>query len=274
MKTNEILTAFNVPKCKQTTAHCSKYAALYSLLISIKGIITGVELLEQNIPLFIGLWTRAKGNENGWDRNEHSGIETNGNKIRVTTGNGQYTFSIPTDNAFYYAVCDVIGLPYSVFQPTAKAAKTITVESGLIDAIKKAAKFVSKDALRPVMQGVCLHFENNTCEVVSTNAHNIYLSKLLACNCGEDTFELVIAGESLKTLAKAVRSENDTIQVIDENTAIINGINVTLHTDNKFKFGHHLDNNATQVTQSIEDSGLPVCHLGITFGEKDAYQIA
>lgn len=233
MKSNEILKAFNLPKTKETSAHCSKLSAIYSLFKEIHADILTAEIVEQNVAFYIG-----KTSESKWENRQlvkhvlTAGYKVTGNKIKVTTKRGEYVLSLPTDNSFYSAVCTVIGLPFMEVakENTSAPTKTVLVECGLFEAIKKAAKFVSKDNLRPAMTGVCLHFENDTLQVVATNAHYLYMSRKFECvSTDNNTFEIIISPESLQQFAKLKDSElTGTIDILPDNKAVINGVNVSL----------------------------------------------
>jgi DNA polymerase III sliding clamp (beta) subunit (PCNA family) len=204
MKSNEILKALNLPNSKFNTQHCSKLAKVYELLKSISSDILTAEIIDFDCPLLFGRETKEVYRHMEWtiETNNH-GTEVKAQKIKVTTNYGNYSFACPANNAFYFAVCDLLGICYErTGIEVVKPLQVIEIDSSVINAIKKAAKFVGKDDLRPAMQTICLSFENNLCEVIGTDAHQLYMSKKIACYSGKDAFKLLLSREAIKDIVK------------------------------------------------------------------------
>lgn len=154
-------------------------------------------------------------------------------KIKVTTTVGEYQFQIPTGNEFYNDVCKVIGLPYSetTIDPTS-IKQSIELPKNILSVIKKAALFTSNDDLRPAMTCVLLNFENDKLEVVSTNAHYIFLSEPVKCNSGKKRLQLMIDKDGIKKLKSLkYKAETFTVDIISDKQIIIAGVPITLTID-------------------------------------------
>jgi hypothetical protein len=235
MKSSQILAALSLPNSQYNKTHCSKLAAVYSLLTEIKNDIVISEIVQKNIDFYFGRHTKMV------YHNYHGGanifIENEGNKMladkfTVLTEKSEYSFAIPVNNAFYASVCSLLGIGYEYKaepQDSRETLKTIEIEGLFIPSFKKAIKFASKDDLRPAMQAICLSFEKNLCQIVSTDAHKLYLSQKIPCNSGNDKFEILIAEESLKSVSALKTSDKVIIKIIDNESATINGLKVALY---------------------------------------------
>ena len=215
MKSNEILKAIGVTKNKFTQLHCTKLAAIYILLKEIKNEIVIAEITESNIEIKFGLATDTKKfDRDGIDITNiyNYGEPMTANKITVLTEKSEYSFAVPVANDFYYVICDLLGLQYEVKGiENIEALRTFEVSSEILNSIKKAAKFASKDGLRPAMTCVCLDFNSNDLQVVATNAHRLYLSKQFDCEAS-DPMQLLLSPESVKMIA-GMKVKDETIKI-------------------------------------------------------------
>lgn len=221
--------------------HCNRLATAYQFFKSTKKDIVKVGFAARNIEMMFGKRTETKFNYDKkiWETRVLSeGQPVKANVIKVTTKTGTYCLPVPIGNDFYTEICALLDLPcVPVSKPEIKALKNIIIDSSVIESILKAAKFTDKDKsnLRPQFECVCLHFENNKCEVVGTNAHYIYVSKLLRAYSGKKPFELLISPESLKAIGTIKIKESEVlIQVISKHKAILSGIEINLESECKF----------------------------------------
>lgn len=160
-----------------------------------------------------------------------------GSQIEVKTNKGEYRFYVPIANAFYYAVLRLLNIPFEVAKVEVISAKyKFITYPEIIECIKKAAKFVSDDDLRPVFQCVCLDFSDKGLQVISTDAHRMYYSKYFSFEKGINNTQLLISPESVKVLCKVKPDYENalTISVFNDNTADINGIAIKLFTEKKY----------------------------------------
>jgi len=149
--------------------------------------------------------------------------------ISVCTIAGNYRFFVPMDNKFYYEVCDLLKLPYTVKgAENLDVKESIVIETAIFGNLDKAIKFVSKDDLRPAMTGVCVAIENNTAQIVSTDAHRMYYSPLYECSKKEKT-QFIIPTDKAKEISKIQFNDSIVeIQVLSENKIIIAGKTIDL----------------------------------------------
>ena len=235
MNTNEILAALYLPKNKYTQTHCSRLSEVYKFLKGIKADIISSEVSGVEKFLFAHVTKKKYSNVTRQMENNiiHEGSEMKANKITVKTSYGCYSFAVPVGNAFYFAVCELLGIEYQKAASEEKQAiKVIEIESSeIFSTIKKAAKFVSKDKLRPAMQCVLLNFENSALEVAAKNAHYLYMSKLYKANTGNENVKLLLSIESVKKLS-GLKDNNQitTIKVYSDSEGSVNGVPVTFET--------------------------------------------
>lgn len=233
MKTNEILAALNLSNTANNKKHCSKLAAVYSFLKEIKPEIISTEIINDKLPLKFGRHTEEvfKGISYGektpnWQTEVKSeGVEMTSALFLVTTQTGEYKFAVPIFNSFYSAVCDLLGLQYTVAAPVKeKPIETVLVPSSILAAFGKAAKFVSQDNLRPAMQHVCLAIDHYKVEVVATNAHWLYQSEKVDCSYNGDRLEVLISEQDAIKIGKLKPSyEFIEINILSENRLQIDG---------------------------------------------------
>ena len=155
--------------------------------------------------------------------------------VTINKNNGIYSFVLPVNNKFYSEVCRLLKI--NVIDPLKeekKVLKTISIDSEILHSIKKASKFVSLDHLRPNMQGICLHFENNYCEVIATDAHKMYMSEQFKCDSGNEIFEIIIAHESIKKV-NSIKTGSPEIELnIFEDTISIDTEEIAIFKDAKY----------------------------------------
>lgn len=235
MQTNQILAAINQPKNKQTTAHAAQLANIYKLLKEIKSDISGIELTDT--VLYFGRETEVKWLRYGDQSSKreiinHKGTELNAKQFHIsTTYGGSYKFTVPVDNAFFVAVCTLLGINAEFINPVPAAAldikESIFVEAGVIEAINKAAKFVAKDDYRPPMQGVLLDIKGGEMFVVATDAHRLYRSAPLKCKAKD---QQIIIKPGLGKLLPVKNSNSVEIQTISDlneyNQPIISSVSI------------------------------------------------
>lgn len=221
MQTNQILTAIGQPKNKQTTAHAAQLANIYKLLKEIKPDINGIEL--QDTVLLFGRETEEI-RVNYWNNEFKLIVHNKGTELPAkqfcitTTYGGSYKFTVPTGNAFFVAVCTLLNINSEFISPVPAAAldvkESIMVESGVIEAINKAAKFVNKPAYdwdRPGLQGVLLEISGGFLTVVGCDAHRLYKSAPFKCN---GTDQQIIIKPGLGKLLQPKNSNSIEIQTI------------------------------------------------------------
>lgn len=232
MKTTQILKALNLVSNQYTRNHCSKLADIFSLLKEIKKDITEVLLLESEL-VYIGKTTEIKyRNREIVKEIVSNGIEMKGQKIQVTFTKGVYTFTLPTDNEFYFAVCELLEITGAKKETVKETVlQSISVDANIIKAIGKAAKFVSKDNFRPAFTTICLHFKDGKVKVVATDAHRLFYSRdFLADNVGEMK---VLIASNFAEISKIKVDKTDTLPLLtidltNENKAIIGGVKCEL----------------------------------------------
>jgi len=117
------------------------------------------------------------------------------------TQTSNYKFMLPYIAEIFNPFAALLGLQFIGVEDKIEVLQYIEVSSEIIGKINKAAKFVSKDTLRPNMQCVLLHFKDNSVKVVATDAHKLYMSEEFKINhIGEAKF--LINTNGLMNLAK------------------------------------------------------------------------
>lgn len=146
-----------------------------------------------------------------------------GCKIMIETKQGMYAFYLPIDNTFYYEVCRLLNIECSIkgiVKQDKEILNTITFDKTAFKAMATACKFISRDDLRPAMQHICLTFENNTLEVVATDAHRLYYSKKVQSSQSEK-LQLLISEKTAKELSK-VKGEGE-LHILANGEIMVNG---------------------------------------------------
>jgi len=225
MKQAEILKALSLIKGQDTNAYCGKLATIFDFLKREKATITKSFVSQTGFGI----------TDSGEIINDSEGVMI-GCKLIVETVTGLYSFCIPIDNEFYYAVCLLLGIEFEAKEAAKKdvVRRFITVD-GVLDSIRKAARFMSTDPMHPSMQCVCLDFSNEGLQVIATDCYRMYYSKPVNAVGYSEPFQLLIDPESAKTLGK-LKSQNKSLHIVvySDNTASINGVKVGLVTDHTF----------------------------------------
>jgi hypothetical protein len=219
MKSNEILKALGVP-LKGNSGEVKNLVIFHKLLVEVKSDIVGGEVLDFEDGK-CHLWSV------GYGRQFEEKI------LKVTIKNGCYKFPVPIDNDYFYSLCDLVGIPYSNTKvEITEFVRGVIVVPEILDDIKKAAKFISKDILKPQLGCVCLDFSGECVQVVATDAHRLYLSRKWDFEANDKSpFKLLISAESVKELCSVKVDEYEplVIKVLDEETAYFNDIKVSLY---------------------------------------------
>ena len=202
MNSKEILALLGLPNWKNNTAHASKLVKVYEFLKAIKNDLTSVEIISENIILKFGAESKEVYRHGEYvTETISSGTDISANKIKVATNYAEYSFAIPNNNSFYYSVCDIIGLDYEVKSNVKEQPiNSVIIYSENLKQLAKAAKFVSKDELRPAMTHVCIAIDNCTMEIVSTDAHKLYMSGKTESS-DKQRIELLISAKDAQKIA-------------------------------------------------------------------------
>ncbi len=251
MKPTQILKALNIIENKYTKQHCSKLSDIYGVLLELTKSSFKAVILESECVINFGKSTEANYN---WNKKEirtlFEGVEMKAAKINFKTDKQDYTFTLPTDNAFFDVVCTLLQLEFkSKFEAETskiKPLQTIEVSSEILTSIKKAAKFVSKDKYRIPMHCVLLHIKDNALKVVSTDAHRLYYSKIYSVDAPNE-LKVMLSPEAIKSvLAIKTKETTITIDILPAETtkgeysevnkfyALINGIKVELWQEERY----------------------------------------
>lgn len=255
MKLNEILKALSLVNTEANRKYCNKLANIFTLckeLVKMPSYFIYTDVIKGNLQMVRQLPEILPTNytTNEFYRRACEGLIFQqviyGNfeqwqRVEIKHNNGKYIFDVPTDNEFYYAICEVLGVCYikqssEEIEPICK----IVTYPEIIEAIKKASKFVSDDDLRPSMTGVCIDISNNGIQIVATNAHYLYTSKFYGGEIStgakyidikeSEVMQFIIDGQSIKALRK-LKVSNDSpvnIDVFDNGTIKINGLQCNL----------------------------------------------
>lgn len=186
MNTKDILTAIGAPICAYNNKIATRLSKAYQFFNEIKGEIISAELSPNASELAF--------------QSEDDKKPIMGHMLTVVTQTGQYSMAIPTHNAFYYAVCDVIGLAYETPAKIGSVLSTVIIETKALKALKTAIKFTSKDQLRPAMMSVCIAMEDAKLQILATDGHRLYMSEKTDCN-QYDRREILLSCQDAKNIA-------------------------------------------------------------------------
>jgi len=212
MNTKLIKQALNLKSCKANTEHISKLNSIYKLLIELKKDIS--EASKTDVESIF---------------EDTDGKELKCCKIELKTKfGGIYSFVIPVDNEFYFAVCELLNINVSKFETKVNVTE-FYADAAILEAIKKTKNFVSKDYLRPAFTGVLLHIKNDKLKVVATDAHKLYYSKQFDIVGYAPINELkLIIDSSIIEKIKLVKIEDYLTIGYNETHIYINGVECSL----------------------------------------------
>lgn len=210
MTQKEILSAFNTPVCPVLKAYGGKLFGLFGLVKVLRGMdgseftaakIGNVELVRQ-LPDVSEL-NRDNTRRQGVERAaELFGLFPDWYTITGSHAAGEYVFNVPAGLKITAAIFEACGLmPEGVQKVEIKVLTRRQVAAGLLPLLAKAAKFTSKDSLRPAMQNVLVKFEKGKVWAVATDAHRLYLSPKFSAPGAKDG-EILIPAETARKWAK------------------------------------------------------------------------
>lgn len=183
------------------------------------------ELQEENYRHSSIYWEAKKQQDNC---REVYGLFEMWQQITVFHSAGEYKFNFPMNNSLYNILCGMAGEIVQKKETTLNVVDTITINPEIFGNIDKALKSVSKDELRPAMTAICLDMEGYNAQIVSTDAHRLYLSKKYECS-QKDRKQLLIPVESAKKLAKMkFASDIIEISILPGNQISIEGFTIDL----------------------------------------------
>lgn len=216
MKQAEILQALGLPTTQLFKGYANKLAAMIKLVnelekmegfaVSLSGIKGNIELvtslpvleMPENYSVRYLYFEKVKQQDNC---KEIFGQFEQWDEITVSFKNGSYKFPLPAGNAIYNTFLKLAGNDVQETKNEVAIFHTIKVDSNILKTFGTAVKFISKDDLRPVMQHVCITFENEKCEVAATDAHRLYYSKKVWTNQQGKT-QILVTEKAAKEIAK------------------------------------------------------------------------
>lgn len=152
-----------------------------------------------------------------------------GCKIKVSLQTGSYTFPVPVGTPFYREVCNILGLPLENQEPAEKPVikRMFTMPADVLQAIRSATTFASKDDLRPAMTCVMLEINEGKMLVVATDAHRLFKSREFEVAGPPGQYNYLLPVSALRRLPKAV-NEDFTIYELKGEKVGICGLTIEL----------------------------------------------
>lgn len=238
MNQADVLQALKLEPTQAAKKYAAKICSLLTLinllekLDGFKVLLNGIKgnnELAQALPLlksenFVS-YKRYREVQDGQDNlKEIYGEFPEWQTVTVSHSKGQYTFPFPTGNKLYNVIAAMAGEPVQETEVKKKPIKTIELPGEVLQAIAKAKPFASDDDLRPAMQCILLNFENNKLQVVATDAHRLFYSRLYKCNSGKKKLQVLIHADSVKKIASLkTKKETITLNLFGDDTGDIAG---------------------------------------------------
>lgn len=227
MKANEILQALNLPKTKENTGYCSTLANICKLIIELKKdstftatlseIKTAKELIDA-LPVMPDFTSHNRINQ--WQSDRYTTLNNINNfeqyqPLQFTTNTGKYSVNVPTDNEFYNYITSLCGLC-----EIAAKKETVLFEISLnSNVLINAANHCGNDSLRPEFMHVLLHNMDNELQIISTDAHCMFMSQKIETDC-ENEYQILIPA----TLCKGLKKNNNVkVQILAGGKISVNG---------------------------------------------------
>lgn len=205
MNAKDIIGALKMPDSKYYKNHAIRLAGVYSFLKQIRRDIRKVEILDTNHPLKFGRATEMRvKNCEPYEYAISEGKDVPAALIRIETKTGEYKFAVPY-GAIYNEFCEVLRIATRLETapaPIETPIRTIYTSSDVLRSLGKAAKFVSKDDLRPNLQRVCITMDRTGLEVAATNCHYLYRSRKMDSWYRGERLHLLIDAKDAVALSK------------------------------------------------------------------------
>ena len=201
MKTNQILTAINLPICNNNTQHAKKLSLIYDHIKSISKEIINVTF-EPTI-MFFGQYAIDEFIKGQWQRKILiEGEKLPANILTIETLTGSYKVTLPTNNNFYTLFCSL--LPnytpsYQKNQSEVICDVLINFPGDVFNDFKNGVKFTEKTPLRPVFECVCVDIKESECNIVATNGHKLYKSESYIVENSEP-MQILINAKDMKAI--------------------------------------------------------------------------
>jgi len=214
---NEFLHALNLPKHDYNTKHANKLADIY-------------KFFEKETVLD----TKISTEEIKFGSSTIEGTKLPGTRFSVTTKHGNYSVVVPVCNSVHRAFCNLLNI--DIAEPETKAPKVQHIYSfpaEVLAVLKTAVKFTSPDDLRPAMQCLNLEINKGKLQIIATDAHRLFLSRLFDIEGTAGNHSFLIDMEQIKLLPKKLK-ESFGVEIYENNTARIGDTEIQLFTGAKF----------------------------------------
>lgn len=165
-----------IKKDVYTVQAAGKLATIYRLLKAEKANITSAT--SEPVKYFFAALHENERNRGEWVMVcKNKGIEMDGQHINVETNRATYKFKVPAGTKVFNAFCELLDIATAAaVTEKPQPVQSIVLSADIMHAIKKAGTFSSKDDLRPAMQAVLIKIDGSSLQVVSTDAHRLYMS--------------------------------------------------------------------------------------------------
>jgi hypothetical protein len=151
----------------------------------------------------------------------------NWRQVTLSHPSGSYKFFIPTDNAFYYSYCTLLGIDVIVSKDDSKVIKDqFLIPGEVFSQFSKALKFVSKDGLRPALHNICLDIRGGFLTVVATDCYRLFYSSKYKIEAKDQ--QILLPVETCKQLTKI---KIDTEVFLTEDSIEVNGKSYDIFTE-------------------------------------------
>lgn len=242
-----MLKGFDAHKNKHNTTHASKLIKVYEVVKALKKDIVKAVITEKNVPLNFGRHTEM---ERKWNGSENEIVKNEGTAVKadiftIETKTGKYSFAIPTCNQFYNEFCDLLNIAYVLPEVNSTPLYSIVTDGTILGQIKAAAPFVEMGKIdassRPAFRCLCIDYNGGKLQIVGTDAHKMYYSRLFDCELKiggkhlvktAKPFQIVIDSEDIKAATKIKTDSEEPLCInVFKSHIEINGTKLKLFTD-------------------------------------------
>lgn len=234
MNQKQFLSELKVPERATLKEHAGKILQIPKFLNSIKADIVISEITGARVPFQFGRKVEISRFNSGEIRKTvlDSGEPLTADEFTVLTSTGEYKFKIPVESEIHTEVCKILNIEAGKVEIENLVIPDQSFRAGpeFIGALKKAAKFVGKDDLRPGLKCVLVEVYGGVGVVVATDCFTLYNSGKISFP-GVADLKILIPGLNLSNLKDS--SEVSRVKIFEKHIEI-NGQKFELDKENKF----------------------------------------
>lgn len=226
MNTIQILSALNNPTFYNSKKYAAKLVTLWNLAKELKQMegfnvllsdVQGNLQIVKGMPILSLINYKIKhkyGEDMASQRlcRDIYGEFQQWQVITLTHNLGYYSFALPYNTKFYFLFLEFVGIETKKDAIKNNPIQSILLPFEILQSVSKAIKFISKDELRPALNGVSLKIKDNKLQVAATDCHKLFYSPFFDCIGDDGTY--IIPINAAKEIIK-LKTKKDALLLIN-----------------------------------------------------------